>query len=73
MRGCLFQHITYAAELRVKENRAGCICSAGQIASPFLSIAGADQRSRYRNKAQYPFGIDEMVCQFIFMREEAIA
>ena len=53
--GCVFRHIDYAAELKIKENR---------VRQAFLRIAGADIKSggisggentcEYRNKAQFP-------------------
>jgi len=74
--GCLFQHITYAAELRVKEKTVqDAFVRLGKLHPHFLSIAGADQRSRYRNKAQYPFGIDENgmpICGFYARRSHRV-
>lgn len=58
--GCLFQHITYAAELRVKEKAVqGAFTRIGKLSPAFLPILGAESRTRYRNKAQYPFAIDK--------------
>ena len=57
--GCLFQHITYDAELRVKEKAVqDAFIRLGKLSPEFLPILGAESRTRYRNKAQYPVGLD---------------
>ena len=58
--GCLFQHITYDAELRVKEKAVqDAFIRLGKLSPEFLPILGAESRTRYRNKAQYPFALDK--------------
>ena len=57
--GCLFQHITYDAELRVKEKAVqDAFIRLGKLSPEFLPILGAESRTRYRNKAQYPVSPD---------------
>lgn len=57
--GCLFQHITYPAELRIKEKAVqDAFTRIGKLHPEFLPILGAPSRTRYRNKAQYPFASD---------------
>lgn len=58
--GCVFQHITYAAQLRVKEKAVqDAFVRLGKLSPKFLPILGSDQTIRYRNKAQYPFALDK--------------
>ena len=58
--GCLFQHIAYAAELRVKEKAVqDAFIRLGKLSPDFLPILGAESCTRYRNKAQYPFAVDK--------------
>lgn len=58
--GCLFQHISYAAELRIKEKAVqDAFIRLGKLSPDFLPILGAESRIRYRNKAQYPFAVDK--------------
>lgn len=57
--GCVFQHVTYEAELRVKEKMVqDAFTRIGKLSPEFLPILGGAQRTRYRNKAQYPFALD---------------
>lgn len=57
--GCAFQHVTYEAELRVKEKTVrDAFTRIGKLSPKFLPILGGTQRTRYRNKAQYPFALD---------------
>ncbi len=53
--GCAFRHITYEAELRLKEK---AVCDAfrrlGGFSEEPLPILGAEETDGYRNKAQYP-------------------
>lgn len=71
--GCLFQHITYAAELRVKEKAVqDAFVRIGKLSPNFLPILGAESRFRYRNKAQYPFAVEKSGTPILgFLREEA--
>ena len=53
--GCAFRHITYEAELRLKQQRvADAFARIGRLDVPIAPIRGADPPDRYRNKAQYP-------------------
>ena len=57
--GCVFQHIRYDAELRVKEKAVyDAFTRIGKLSPEFLPILGCEKRTRYRNKAQYPFALD---------------
>ena len=58
--GCVFRHISYAAECRIK---AQIVSDAFQrlghlTPRQVLPILGAESPDRYRNKAQYPCGAD---------------
>lgn len=58
--GCVFQHVTYEAELRIKEKTVqDAFTRIGKLTPEFLPIFGGQQRTRYRNKAQYPFALDK--------------
>lgn len=58
--GCVFQHVSYEAELRVKEKTVqDAFTRIGKLSPKFLPILGGAQRERYRNKAQYPFAVDK--------------
>ncbi len=53
--GCVFSHITYEAEKKIKaEHVAECFKRIGGVSPVFEPIIGAQSDSRYRNKAQYP-------------------
>ncbi len=55
--GCLFRHITYAAECRYKEQFvADAFARIGGLHPQVLPILGAEQTDGYRNKAQLPCG-----------------
>ncbi|MBR2724871.1 MAG: 23S rRNA (uracil(1939)-C(5))-methyltransferase RlmD [Ruminococcus sp.] len=57
--GCVYNHISYEAELSAKEKRvADAISRIGGIDTKVNSIVGAPNESRYRNKAQIPVGIN---------------
>lgn len=56
--GCIWSHLTYEAELAVKEKAArDAFCRIGKLSPEFLPILPAPSRTRYRNKAQYPFSV----------------
>lgn len=58
--GCVFQHVTYEAELHIKEKTVqDAFTRIGKLSPEFLPILGGHQRTRYRNKAQYPFALDK--------------
>ena len=53
--GCVYRHISYAAECEIKEKKVfDNIKRIGGIDLPPKKIITADNRLRYRNKAQYP-------------------
>ncbi|MFT9056253.1 MAG: 23S rRNA (uracil(1939)-C(5))-methyltransferase RlmD [Ethanoligenens sp.] len=58
--GCVFRHIQYAEELRIKEERVGDalrrIAKLDIVPEP---IVGCEQTLGYRNKAQFPVGWQE--------------
>lgn len=57
--GCSFQSMTYDEELKYKRQRVDdAVLRIGKIDFPCEEIIGADEISRYRNKAQYPVFIE---------------
>ena len=58
--GCVFQHISYEAECRIKAQIVSdAFTRIGHLEpETLLPIYGAEQPSGYRNKAQYPCGTD---------------
>lgn len=59
--GCVYRHITYEAELGIKQQRIeDCIKRIGGVDMSAKSIVSGDS-SRYRNKAQYPVADDMTV------------
>lgn len=56
--GCVYRHITYEAELSIKEKRVSdAVERIGKITDVKTeAIIGGDRENRYRNKAQYPVG-----------------
>lgn len=53
--GCSLRHITYEAELRMKEQLVtDAFSRIGGLDVPFGEILGCDVVDEYRNKAQYP-------------------
>ena len=56
--GCVYRHISYAAELRAKQQRVeDALERIGGLRFAVLKpIVGAQQPDRYRNKAQLPIG-----------------
>lgn len=59
--GCVYRHISYEAELNIKEKRvADAIERIGKITDVKTdNIVGSPIEERYRNKAQYPVGISK--------------
>lgn len=54
--GCSLRHISYKAELSVKENIVkSAFERIGKIKTPINDIIGSELTEGYRNKAQYPF------------------
>lgn len=58
--GCCYQHISYEAELRAKEKKVRDALTriGGQDGAKLEGITGAPTTEHYRNKAQYPVGLD---------------
>lgn len=57
--GCVFSHITYEAESKIKADHvAECFRRIGGIMPEFEPIIAAEDDKRYRNKAQYPVAAD---------------
>ncbi len=59
--GCQLQHISYEKQLEYKENKVkGCIERIGGIKDANMEpILGMEGRLYYRNKAQFPVGLDK--------------
>ncbi len=57
--GCCYRHITYEAELRIKEERVrdALVRIGGFPSLPILPILAADSRDGYRNKALLPLDV----------------
>ena len=74
--GCTFRHISYEAELKIKsgfvEDNFRRIGGFTDIS--FEPIKGCDETDHYRNKAQYPVGMNdsEAVCGFFSKRSHRI-
>ena len=57
--GCCYQHISYEAELRAKRKKVeDALTRLGGVSGVLDGITGAEDITRYRNKAQYPVGQD---------------
>ncbi|MDR1463921.1 MAG: 23S rRNA (uracil(1939)-C(5))-methyltransferase RlmD [Oscillospiraceae bacterium] len=57
--GCAFRHITYEAELALKQREVGEILRRiGGLTPELRPILGAERPDRYRNKAMVPLGWD---------------
>lgn len=57
--GCQFWHMDYECELKVKQKKVeDCLSRIGGINIPVLPILGANEQTRYRNKAQFPVSRD---------------
>ncbi len=57
--GCVFSHMDYAAEKKIKANHVEeCFKRIGGVHPEFEPIIGAKTDCRYRNKAQYPVAIE---------------
>ena len=57
--GCAFQHITYDAEAKIKENHVKeCFHRIAGMSPEFEPIIRAEKVYGYRNKAQFPVEID---------------
>ena len=61
--GCQFQHLSYEAELKFKQEKVfNCVKRIGGFKDeeiPMLPIIGCEEIMHYRNKAQFPVGVDK--------------
>ena len=59
--GCVFGHVTYAEELRIKERQVvDALTRLGGLQSvPIRPIIGMEEPERYRNKGAFPYGMTE--------------
>ena len=73
--GCSFRHISYNAELKIKDNFVrDAFKRIGKLDVPFEVIAGCENDDYYRNKAQYPVAQEsgKAVCGFYAKRSHRI-
>ncbi|MGN0621643.1 MAG: 23S rRNA (uracil(1939)-C(5))-methyltransferase RlmD [Porcipelethomonas sp.] len=73
--GCSFRHISYEAELKIKEKFVrDAFARIGGLTPEFLPVIGCENPDRYRNKAQYPVGEENgtAVCGFYAKRSHRI-
>ena len=59
--GCQLQHLSYEAQLLYKQQKiADCLTRIGGFSEiPMEEIMGMEEPYHYRNKAQYPVGVDK--------------
>lgn len=73
--GCIFRHISYEEECRIKDNIVkNAFRRIGGLDPEFDSFIASDKISRYRNKAQFPLAeIDgQAVCGFYAPRSHRV-
>ena len=73
--GCAFRHISYNAELEIKNNFVkDAFKRIGKLDVDFEEILGCENTEHYRNKAQYPVAeIDgKTVCGFYSKRSHRV-
>lgn len=73
--GCIFRHISYDAECRIKDNIVrNAFKRIGGIEPQFEEFLAAENTSGYRNKAQYPVAMNEgkAVCGFFAPRSHRL-
>ena len=73
--GCIFQHISYEAECRIKNDMVrNAFQRIGGLSPEFDSFIAAGTHSRYRNKAQYPLAVQDgkAVCGFYAKRSHRV-
>ena len=74
--GCTYRHITYSEECAIKEQMVRDVFSRiGRIKTPVQPIVSSKRQIAYRNKAQYPFGVDregKTICGFYARRSHRI-
>lgn len=73
--GCVFRHINYESECKIKENIVkNAFHRIGGLNPEFEKFIGADNIYEYRNKAQYPLAIvdGKAICGFYAERSHRI-
>ncbi len=73
--GCLFRHLQYDAELKIKETIVrDAFTRLGGLSPDFLPILGCTDTDGYRNKAQYPIALQngKAVCGFYARRSHRL-
>ena len=74
--GCVFRHISYDAEKKIKYNQVlNSMQRLGGIDIEPKAIIGGISQNNYRNKAQYPIGIDregKIICGFYSSRSHRV-
>ncbi|MDE5557775.1 MAG: 23S rRNA (uracil(1939)-C(5))-methyltransferase RlmD [Ruminococcus sp.] len=73
--GCIFRHISYEAECRIKNDIVSdAFKRIGGLNPEFEDFIKADKISRYRNKAQYPLAVidGKAVCGFFAERSHRV-
>ncbi|MDE6834818.1 MAG: TRAM domain-containing protein, partial [Ruminococcus sp.] len=73
--GCVFRHISYDAECRIKNDIIkDAFHRIGGLNPEFTDFIGADKTNRYRNKAQYPLAVvdGKAVCGFYAERSHRV-
>lgn len=74
--GCSFRHISYDAELKIKEKFVyDAFTRIGKIDCEFMPILGCENPDGYRNKAQYPVSETDdgkIICGFYAKRSHRI-
>ncbi|MDE5583997.1 MAG: TRAM domain-containing protein, partial [Ruminococcus sp.] len=73
--GCVFRHINYDAECRIKANIVeNAFRRIGGLNPEFQDFIGAEDVSCYRNKAQYPLDVTDgkAVCGFYAERSHNV-
>jgi len=73
--GCVFRHISYEAECKVKDNIVrDAFRRIGGLDIHTDSFISADNTKRYRNKAQYPLAVQDSkaVCGFYAPRSHRV-
>ena len=74
--GCVYCHLSYKAECEAKEQVVrDAFQRLAHIETPVSEIIGSTREKAYRNKAQYPFGIDKegkVICGFYARRSHRI-
>ncbi len=74
--GCIFRHISYEAECKVKDSIVrNAFTRIGGLSPEFEEFMSCNEISRYRNKAQYPLAYSadkKAVCGFYAQRSHRV-